>query len=151
MQKAIKKLLASNKEIKSYIKIANIRAEVAQGGENVLTVLENGTVETFFVANKGDYIITNPAGEQYVVTKEKFVQRYEPCFELGKNCYKPKPVVQKFIQTDEDICLIGSWGNEQFIKAGGFINITEEDNIYGCAKEEFLATYQEVVSDDKNN
>jgi hypothetical protein len=59
-----------------YKKQGEIRAVIAQGGEEIITKLANGSTETKNTANPGDAIITNPGGEQYVIGADKFRKRY---------------------------------------------------------------------------
>lgn len=103
--------------------------------------------ETTNTANAGDWIVTNPGGEKYVVPAAKFPKKYEPCPELGDGWYKPTGGVQKFLELTEDTTFICSWGEEQHIKAGGFVNVTDLSDIYGIARDEFFDTYKECSED----
>ena len=134
-------------EIKNYAKFARIQAIQAKGGEKIETVLADGTKETTNTAAAGDWIVTNPGGERYVVAAAKFPKKYEPCPELGEGWFKPTGGVQKFMTAPRDFNFICSWNEEQFIAAGGFINITDLGDIYGVAREEFLSTYKECDND----
>lgn len=44
----------------------------------ITTVLSDGHIETTNTAKPGDFIVTNPSGEQYVINEEKFKSKYEP-------------------------------------------------------------------------
>lgn len=143
MRANIESLIANGAEIKSYAKFARVQAVCATGGERIETILADGTKETTNVAAPGDWIITNPGGEKYIVPAAKFPKKYEPAPELGENWYKPTGGVQKFLELTEDTVFICSWGEEQFIKAGGMINVTNLDDIYGIARDEFFDTYKE--------
>ena len=48
------------------------------------------------------------------------------------------------MQINEDISFMAPWGEEQVIKAGSFLNVTDYDDIYGIAREEFIKTYSFV-------
>jgi hypothetical protein len=61
-----------------YKKQGEVRAQIAQGGEVIITKLADGTTETRNTAQLGDAIITNPGGEQYIIGTDKFAKRYEP-------------------------------------------------------------------------
>jgi len=61
-----------------YKKQGEVRVQIAKGGEEVITMLAEGTTETKNVARPGDAIITNPGGEQYIIDAVKFNKRYEP-------------------------------------------------------------------------
>lgn len=129
--------------VKNYEKFARVQAVQAQGGERIETILANGTKETTNIANSGDWIVTNPGGETYIVPAAKFPKKYEACPELGENWYKPAGGIQKFIELAEDTKFVCSWGEEQFIAKGGFINVSNLDDIYGIARDEFFNTYKE--------
>ena len=58
----------------------------------------------------------------------------------------PKSVPQKFVQIDRDVVIYKPWGEDgelvpQVIRAGGYLNVTNRDDVYGIAKEEFEETY----------
>jgi hypothetical protein len=136
-------LIANGATVKTFAKIARIQAEQAIAETPIITILKDGTKETVNTAMPGDWIVTNPGGEKYVVPQEKFHKKYEPAPELGNGWYKPTGGVQKFLEMDEDIVFVCSWGEEQVILAGGYINVTNLDDIYGIAKAEFFETYKE--------
>jgi hypothetical protein len=66
------------KEAPIYKKQGEVRAHIAQGGEEVVTRLADGSYETRNVAKPGDAIVTNSTGEQYIVEAVQFWKRYEP-------------------------------------------------------------------------
>ena len=61
-----------------YRKLGEIHAERVAVTTPVVTTLTDGTVETKNRAQPGDYIVTAPAGERYVVKPETFLARYVP-------------------------------------------------------------------------
>lgn len=144
MREMVENAIANGASVKPYAKFARIQAVQATGGEAVETILADGTKETSNTANAGDWIVTNPGGEKYIVDGIKFGKKYEACPELGEGWFKPKGGVQKFLELKEDTSFICSWGEEQFIAAGGFVNVSDLADIYGIARKEFFDTYQEV-------
>lgn len=66
-----------------YLKQGRIEARPAILDEEITTTLKNGINETHNRAKEGDYIVTNPGGEQYIVPGNKFLSRYEPTDEEG--------------------------------------------------------------------
>ncbi len=62
---------------KTYRKNGYVRARRVSVATPVLTILADGRQETRNVAAPGDYIVTGPGGEQYVVKPEVFAARYE--------------------------------------------------------------------------
>lgn len=143
MRNFVESVIANGANVKTYAKFARVQAEQATEETPIVTVLANGKQETTNVAKCGDWIVTNPGGEKYVVGADKFSKKYEPASELGKGWYKPTGGVQKFLETAEDLSFVCSWGEEQSINAGGFINVTCLDDIYGIARQEFFDTYKE--------
>ena len=134
--------------VRSYSKFARVQAVEAKGGEAIETILADGTRETTNVANPGDWIVTNPGGERYIVPAEKFVKKYEPAAELGEGWFKPTGGSQKFVQITEDMDVVASWGEVQHLKKGAYLNVTNLGDIYGVAEQEFHATYKlEGVAD----
>ncbi len=71
----ISEILARNGRI--YRKTGEVRARRADAPETVETVLADGSKETKNTAVPGDYIVTAPGGEQYVLKPDVFLARYE--------------------------------------------------------------------------
>ncbi len=95
-----------------YKKFGEVKARQAVAGEKITTILESGQKETENTANEGDFIVTNPGGEEYIISEKKFLSRYEGTDKEGiygargfckaiKNPYG-KPVE-----------IIASWGEAQ--------------------------------------
>ena len=141
----VKNLLESGKKPDSYIKTAKIKARPAVEGEEIITEMKDHHIETKCrVKNCDSMVITNPNGEQYVVSRADFNKRYDPAGENG--VYIPKPLPQKMLIIDEDIQFIAPWGEVMDIRAGGALNITEigKGYIYGIQPLEFKQTYKKV-------
>jgi hypothetical protein len=64
-------------------KQGTVKARPAAEGEQIVTVLASGHQETTNAAKAGDWIVTNPNGEQYIIGSEKFNSRYEMTAENG--------------------------------------------------------------------
>lgn len=142
MKNFVENAITNGAFVGTFAKFARIQAKEAAGGEEIITILADGTKETENIANAGDWIVTNPGGEQYIVPGAKFPKKYEPCPELGDGWFKPTGGVQKFLELAQDMQFICSWNEEQFIAAGGFVNVTDLDDIYGIAKDELFVTYK---------
>ena len=126
-----------------YIKTVKIQARKGILGEEIVTKMSNGHIETkSVVKTEGDMIITNPSGEQYRISAEMFEKRYTPDTEKA-GWYFSKPVPQTMMFIDEDISFKAHWGEDMHIKAGGVLNITdmERGEIYGIQLPEFKETY----------
>lgn len=77
----------------------------------------------------------------WIIEDAKFQEKYEPDLEMGESVYKPKGTVQIFIQIQDDI-IIEQWGKEEKISRGGYINITNIDDMYGISERDFNDTYK---------
>lgn len=140
-----RQLGASGAEAHMYAKFARIRAVQGVAGQEVVTKMKNGLEETKNVVEldsetkQPGWIVTNPAGEQYIIPDKTFRKKYE--METPDGVFKPKGGVQWFTQVQEDISFKAPWGEQMNIKAGGYLNITNPDDIYGIQPEEFEQTY----------
>jgi len=100
------------KEAPLYKKKGTVKAQTAKGGERIETVLADGTKETTNTAEAGDFIITNPKGEKYIVKPETFNKRYSPSQENG--VYEAKGYCKAIPNPfQEDIQIKASWGEIQ--------------------------------------
>jgi hypothetical protein len=86
---------ALERDGKLYRKAGEVQAQRATEATPVETVLADGTEETRNVAEPGDYIVTGPGGERYVVKPETFEARY-----VRKPFARP-------------ISIVASWGEHQ--------------------------------------
>ena len=82
----------------------------------------------------------------WIISDSKFHARYTPNPEMGNGIYKPTGGVQVFIEIQEDI-ILEQWGKEMIIGRGGYINITNPDDMYGISKRDFESTYR-IVPDE---
>ena len=57
--------------------------------------------------------------------------------------YKPKGGPQIFVPIVMDV-ILEQWGGEMKIEAGGWLNITNPDDIYGISERDFYDTYRFV-------
>jgi hypothetical protein len=96
-----------------YAKHAEVQVRPAAPGEEVITVLEDGSVETTNTAKDNQFVITNPGGEQYLIDAEKFMQRYQPTDQEG--IFKARGAVRAFRnQTGRSIEITAPWGKPQY-------------------------------------
>jgi hypothetical protein len=93
-------------------KVGTVEAVKVTKPTVVETIVNGDFVETVNVAQPGDYIVTNPSGEKYILKEENFLKKYIPTdnptvfnarglIRVIKNPYK-KPVT-----------IIAPWGAEQ--------------------------------------
>lgn len=144
----IKQYIGSNykaEDVNKYQKFAKVRAMQGKEGQEVVTIMANGLQETKNVVKsdeKGnpDWIITNPSGEQYIVPDKKFRQRYDVEKEkdgVYPSVYSPIDA----LQIKEDISFTAPWGETMNIKQGGYLVVTNPNDIYGIQEPEFKETY----------
>lgn len=67
--------------------------------------------------------------------------KYERDVTLGEGVYKPKGGVQIFVRIPDNI-ILSQWGSDMKIAAGGYINITNPDDMYGISERDFTDTYR---------
>lgn len=129
-----------------YRKSAVVQAREVKDVETVETVLANGFHETAREVPVGHWIITNPGGEEYAVSAEKFHTRYEP---LGNGQYRAKGIIKAFPNfTGEDVEIVAPWGEPQYgdenclfaTALNPELDITADRYIIGG--QEFLDTYE---------
>lgn len=125
----------------SYVKNAEVNARQIKPGEEQTVRTELDATESD--AKVGDWIVTNPGGESYVVKNDVFQNAYQPTSEDGVFVSVGVPV--KAVKINENIVFMAPWGSEEGVKAGGFI-VERSDNgeRYGIEREAFLDTYEEV-------
>lgn len=89
-----------------------VSAHKASAGEEVITTLNSGAQETVNTANEGDWIVTNPSGEKYIISPEKFENRYESTADFG--VYQAKGFCRAILNPfEEPIEIMASWGSPQ--------------------------------------
>lgn len=126
-----------------YTKTVRVKARKGTVGDILVTRMKSGLVETVnTVKHDGDFILTNPSGEEYIIPKATFEAKYNPV-PNEQSEYSPKPSPQLFLRINESISFTAPWGEAMNIAAGGFLNVTDikKKDVYGIQKEEFLETY----------
>jgi hypothetical protein len=93
-------------------KQGSVKARPAVEGEVVITTLAGGAEETTNTAKANDWVVTGPSGEQYIISKEKFFNRYEATDQEGVYSAKGHCVAIKN-PFGEPIEIMASWGSPQ--------------------------------------
>ena len=145
---------------KTAVKFARIIARQGQLGEEVKTFTQNGLLEKIssvktdektgmlgWIATKVDAngeIIVDEYGNknQWIIDDSTFKRKYEIDPE-NPGLYKPVGGPQIFVEIQDNITL-EQWGSEMNIEKGGYINITNPDDMYGISKRDFEDTYSFV-------
>ena len=134
--------LKSGIKTEKYVKVVKIKARPAVIGEEIITKMSDNFVESkYVVKTPGCMVVTNPNGEEYVVSAQSFSERYTKTEEEG--IYMPKPLPQEMLILDEDVEFVAPWNEIMKIRKGGALNITKKDEgyIYGIQPREFKETY----------
>jgi hypothetical protein len=141
-----------------YRKHKTIFAVMAKGGERIETITSDG-LETFNIANSGDYIVTNQteAGERYIISKEKFEKRYQATGEitfLGKEYESTSEIraleltkdVLSSLKLESPFYFMAKWGEKMVAKKQDYLAmpVGAPPEVYRIAAKEFGETYVAV-------
>lgn len=128
-----------------YRKSAVVTARRTTKVEKLDTVLSNGLVETSREVPAGEWIVTNPGGEEYAISDEKFRARYEL---RGDGQYQAKGVIHAFKNpTGGDVEVMAPWGEMQYGDANCWFAAGTDDDLaptkdcYIIGGDEFKETY----------
>lgn len=130
-------------------KQGTVQARAAKVDEKITTTLEDGTVETKNTAKKGDWLVTNPGGEQYLVPGHKFKARYEESDTPGTfNAKGHCRAIRNPFGTPVEI--MASWGSpQQGDEDCWFADVCDADgngdsSPYLIAADAFSQTYKQT-------
>ena len=140
----VQRLMENGQKAKKFVKATPVMARKAKAGEVVVSMAidknSNRLVEeTRNVAQEGDWVIKNKLGEVYINTNETFHRLYGASELEGKRM--PIATPRTCIQIQDNISFMASWGEQQNIMKGGWLNIDNMDKIYGINPEEFAQTH----------
>lgn len=143
-------------------KFARIVAKQGQVGEKVISwsvdslgheIQEKvASVQNDENTNKPGWIVTkvdedgnimldnNNHVNQWIIEDSVFRKKYEIDPE-NPTLFKPKGGPQIFVQINDNI-ILNQWGEDIKIAAGGYINITNINDMYGISERDFNDTYQ---------
>lgn len=84
---------------------------------------------------------------QWQITREMLEKKYDYDVASHGGVIRPRGGIQTFIQLDFDFAVMKPWGEKgalipECVKKSGYLNITDPDDIYGIAEEEFIETYE---------
>ena len=122
--------IKDNKPIIEKDSKVTLDSETNQPGWVVTKAFEDGTPVIDEFGHTNDWIIEDST----------FIKKYEL---EADGIYRPVGGVQVFVQLTEDVSL-AQWGGYEDIGAGGYINITNPDDIYGISFRDFQDTYKIV-------
>ncbi len=146
------------------VKFARILARPGVVGEEVITYTQNGEVEKVdtvkvdektgrpgWVVTKVDEsgeVVVDEYGHDntWIIADSTFTRKYEVDETKEGGIYKPVGGPQIFVPIVMDV-ILEQWGGEMKIEAGGWLNITNSDDIYGISQRDFEDTYRIVDQD----
>ena len=107
--------------------------------------LDEQTKQPGWIATKVDeqgniVVDNNNHPNQWIIDDTTFKKKYEIDPE-NPSLYKPKGGPQTFVQITDNI-ILSQWGSDMQIAAGGYINITNIDDMYGISQRDFQDTYR---------
>ena len=117
-------------EIQEKIDIVKIDEQTGNPGWVVTKVDENGNI----------IIDENGHCNQWIISDSYFKKKYE-IDPNNDDIFKPVGGIQVFVKIDENI-ILNQWGSDMKIAKGGYINITNLDDMYG--NRDFYDTYREI-------
>lgn len=95
------------------------------------------------VSSEGEKVVDEHGHiNEWIIDDSTFHKKYEIDPE-NPSLYRPVGGPQIFVQLSENI-IINQWGNDELIAAGGYINITKVDDMYGISRRDFADTYEFV-------
>ena len=143
------------------VKFARVLARRGVVGEEVISYSQNGIVEKVdtvkedpetkeagWVLTKLDEngeVVVDEFGHanEWIVDAKTFAKKYELDETKTGGVYKPKGGPQIFVPIVMDV-ILEQWGSEMKIEAGGWLNITDANDIYGISQRDFEDTYKIV-------
>lgn len=111
--------------------------------EAVVSVDESGVpdwVVTKIDEQNQEIVDANGHLNQWIISNVNFRKKYEAVSEIP-GVYKSVDGPQKFLYLQEGIHVV-QWGGEWNVDAGGYINITNPDDLYVIAGRDFNDTYR---------
>ena len=106
-------IMSALAEAPIFKKQGEVEAYPADLGQKVTTKLKSGLEETTNEAGVGDWRVTNPSGEEYIILGETFFNRYEETKEQG--IYQAKGYCRAIKNPfGKPIEIMASWGKPQF-------------------------------------
>ena len=140
-------------------KDACVLARPAVQGEIIPVFTKNGYLEAVERGVSGNIVVTRcDLSARPIVDSFGHVNTWQMSAETFEEMYdsagmrpedgltRPKGGVQQFIQADDDVAIMVPWGEDgalipETIDRDSWLNITDDEDIYGVATEEFRETY----------
>jgi hypothetical protein len=122
-------------EIQTAIRTKSVFAELAKEGE-LLKTYHDGFLVTIYSSEKGDWKVKASHGEEYFLNEKSLHKFYtQDPYMPGK--FIPKPVLRRFIQLEENVRFMASWGSLQYAQKGNILMYIDKTDIYAISQESF--------------
>lgn len=96
--------------------------------------------ETINTANPGDVILTGLAGEKYVLSYQKFTDRYTP---ISTTKAQAKGTILACQYQGEDLVFLAPWKQPMNIVSGDWLAFNpDQSEVYRIKESEFYKTYK---------
>ena len=127
---------SAGNEIKEKVDTVSLDEDTNNPGWIVTKTDENGNI----------ILDSNGHSNEWIISDSTFQKKYEIDGD-NPTLFKPKGGVQTFVQIPDNI-ILNQWGSDMMIAAGGYINITNIDDMQGISKRDFEDTYKVVNADE---
>ena len=151
-------LAGNNANVVSGTKSGGVIARKGTPGEPIVVYTNNGNIEATESCGENKWILTRaddkgkPVIDKYghdnswQISEETLKERYDVKHMTKDGFVRPISSPQTFIQVDKDIAVMKPWGPNgsmipQTLDKGGYLNITNKDDIYAIAAAELKETY----------
>lgn len=143
-------------------KVSRIKAKKGKIGEYIITWSEDeegneliekeNIVKSDKITNEPDWVVTKIDEEeneiidknghlnQWIINDTMFKKKYKKD-EKNIDLYCPIGGIQIFVQIPNNI-ILNQWGSDMKIASGGYINITNPNDMYGISERDFTDTYK---------
>lgn len=145
----VRNLIENGVEVISAKKTAIVQARQGTVGEVVTTDIDKTTnvVKLDDETGRPGWVVTNPGGEEYVLSDSKFSELYEETDKPGEYA---KKAIQLLVPCEKTVEFEPSWGGSFTIEAGGYFTIDGYQDIAGIQKDVFKQTYGIVSHSQKD-
>ena len=145
----VRNLIENGAEVISAKKTAVVQARQGTVGEVVTTDIDKTTniVKLDDETGKPGWVVTNPGGEEYVISDSKFSELYEETDKPGKYA---KKAIQLLVPCEKTVEFEPLWGGSFTVEAGGYFTINGYQDIAGIQKDVFEQTYVIVSQSQKD-
>ena len=137
--------LENKNRVREYQKFGNVVAKQVTAGLKIDTVID-GEIETTNTSKDGDWLVTGPKGEQYLIADDKFKKRYAFVSKTPRgDKYKAVGNVFAVQFKGATFKFKAPWGEEMLCRNGDFIcstSMANVDDVYRIEKDAFAKTYK---------